>query len=98
MIITVKRPNDEVERQRQNTRACHGGTEKELEDRWERAFNDPDKQRKNLVLVEAVVVVVQVKKFGLQHSVTVGVWDDSERSTLSRSISSKFILLSKLVN
>ena len=68
---------------------------KEFEDRWERALNDSDKQRKNLV--EAMVVVVQVKKFGLQHSVTVGVWDDSERSTLSRSISSKFILLSKLV-
>ena len=33
------------------------------------AFNDPDKQRKNLVSVEAVVVVVQVKKFGLQHSI-----------------------------
>ena len=59
------------------------GAVKELEDRWERAFNDPDKQRKNLyqVSVVAVVVVGQVKKFDLQHSVTVGVWDDSERST-----------------
>ena len=42
----------------------------------EQAFNDPDKKRKNLVSVVAVVVVVQVKKFGLQHSITVRVWDD----------------------
>ena len=111
MIITVKRPNDEVESQRQNTRACHGGAVKELEDRWERAFNDPDKQRKNLVsielelqrpllLLEAVVVVVQVKKFGLPHSVTVGELGFGmfrKGALMSRSISSKFIHLSKLV-
>ena len=62
------------------------------------AFNDPDKQRKNLVSVVAVVVVVQVKKFGLQHSITVRVWDDSGKEhsrVTSRTISSKFIHLSK---
>ena len=100
MIITVKRPNDEVESQRQNTRAFHGGAVKELEDRWERAFNDSDKQRKNLVSIEAVVVVVQVKKFGLPHSVTVGELGFGmfrKGALMSRSISSKFIHLSKLV-
>ena len=71
---------------------------KELEDRWERAFNDPDKQRKNLVSVVAVVVVVQVKKFGLQHSITVGVWDDSgkEYSCPGRFQVSSYIYLNLL--
>ena len=70
---------------------------KELEDRWERAFNDPDKQRKNLVSAVAVVVVVQVKKFCLQHSVTVGVWDDSrkEHSCPGRFQVSSYIYLNK---
>ena len=68
---------------------------KELEDRWERAFNEPDNQGKNLVSVVAVVVVVQVKNIGLQHSVTVGVWDDSgkEHSCLSRYQVSSYIYL-----
>ena len=62
------------------------------------AFNDPDKQRKNLVSVVAVVVVVQVKKFGLQHSITVGVWDDSgkEHSCPGRFQVSSYIYLNLL--
>ena len=62
------------------------------------AFNDPDKQRKNLVSVVAVVVVVQVKKFGLQHSITARVWDDSgkEQSCPGRFQVSSYIYLNLL--
>ena len=69
---------------------------KDLEDICERAFSDPDKQRKNLVSVVAVVVV-QVKSLVCSTQSELEFGMIRKGALISRSISSKFIHLSKLV-